>query len=98
MITDDDKVGLISALSEIVLEHLLLKVAPKTMRECRERNHLAGSLIGRLMAAVVHEGDLGARYLELSKECELKGLTMTSNSQNAAQKSMLQLVKGARND
>ncbi|MFK7671928.1 MULTISPECIES: hypothetical protein [Pseudomonas] len=94
MITDENKVELISALSEVVLEHLLLKAAPRTVREYRERNHLAGALIGRLMAAVVHEGDLGARYLDLAKECELKGLAMTSNSQSAAQKAVLRLIKG----
>lgn len=94
MITDDDKVELISALSEVVLEHLLLKSAPKTMKEYRERNQLAGPLIGRVMAAVVHEGELSTRYLELSRECETKGLELTDSAQSTARKTALRLIQG----
>lgn len=94
MITDDEKVELITALSEVILERLLLKNPPKTMKDYRERNQLAGPIIGRVMAAVVHEGELSDRYLELSRGCEAKGLEMTNSAQSTARKTVLRLIQG----
>lgn len=92
--TDDEKVELHAALSEVVIEQLLLRNPAQDARDFRERCSGIGLILGRLMAAVVHEGDLNPRYLEFSRECELKGLTMMGGAQSVAIKAALKLVPG----
>ncbi|MEU7769521.1 hypothetical protein [Nocardia sp. NPDC049190] len=93
MITEDQRVEMIGAITEIVLERLLLKSPPTTIQDYQERNRYAGLLIGRLMAAVVHdEPEIGLRYLELSKECEKKGQAMTGKAERIGRRSALRVV------
>lgn len=92
--TDDEKVELHTSISAVVIEQLLLRNPAKDARDFRERCSEVGLIFGRLMAAVIHEGDLNPRYLELSKECELKGLAMMGDAQGTAMKAALKLVPG----
>lgn len=91
--TEKEKAGLITALSELVLERLLLQGSIQSMHEYRKRNHTAGMIIGRLIAAVTHEGELGERYLALTKECELKAVATTEEAQDIARKSLFKVIK-----
>ncbi|MGV8400870.1 hypothetical protein ACV33W_16770 [Pseudomonas aeruginosa] len=91
--TEKEKAGLITALSELVLERLLLQGSIQSMHEYRERNQTAGQIIGRMIAAVTHEGELGERYLALTRECELKAIATTTEAQDIARKSLFRVIK-----
>lgn len=93
MIDTEELVDLTIALNATVMEHLLLKRPPKNARECRDRCEVIGMILGRVMAAVAHDGPLNQRYMELTAECERKGAAMMDAAQTTAQKATLKVVK-----
>ena len=93
MIDTEELVELTGEINALVMQRLLLKRLPRDMRECRDRCEAIGLILGRVMAAVAHEGPLSPRYMELTAECEVKGLAMLEAAQVTAQKATLKVVK-----
>ncbi len=93
MIDTEELVELTGEINALVMQRLLLKRLPRDMRECRDRCEAIGLILGRVMAAVAHEGPLSPGYMELTAECEVKGLAMLEAAQLTAQKATLKVVK-----
>ena len=89
----EERVELTAEIGILVTQRLLLKKLPSDMREFRDRCEAIGLILGRVMAAVAHEGPLSPRYMELTAECEVKGLAMLEAAQVTAQKATLKVVK-----